>query len=66
MATCDYYLDYMDAFHLIVALIEGCKYLITEDKDFKKKGNRLLRDSKLIEDARLIDGKEAISYLKIY
>ena len=64
MATCDYYLDYMDAFNLISALIDGCEYLITEDKEFKRKGNKLLRDNLLIKDIKIIDGKEALSYLK--
>ena len=59
LATCDYYLDYMDAFHLLVALMEGCKYLITEDKDFKGKGNKLLRNNELLKDIRLINSKEA-------
>ena len=63
-ATCSHYIDYVDALHLIIALAEGCKYLITEDKDFRKKGNKLLKDSELIQDLRIVNVKEAVRHLK--
>jgi len=65
IATCGYYLDYIDALHLLVALMEGCKYLITEDKDFRQRGNGLLRDNKLISDLRIVNGKEILRLLKL-
>lgn len=65
MATCDYYLDYMDAFHLLGAMINGCRYLVSADKDFRKKANRLLKDQGLIKDIGVLYFKEAIKVLKI-
>lgn len=59
IATCEYELDYMDAVHLIVAMSEGSQYLITCDKDFLNKGNKLIKDQKLSNDIRIVNIKEA-------
>ncbi|MFH0936931.1 MAG: hypothetical protein V1808_01405 [Candidatus Daviesbacteria bacterium] len=59
IATCEYELEYMDTIHLIVAMSEGCEYLITGDKDFRNKGNKFLHDQKLSSDIRIINIKEA-------
>lgn len=63
LATCEYDVDYMDAFHLLAALINGCNYLITADTPFKTKGNKLLTDQKIIKEIRIIDVKEALNLL---
>lgn len=65
LAICDYYLDYMDALHLIGALINQCKYIITADKDFCSKGNTLLKEQNLSEDIKIVYYKNAKSLLGV-
>jgi len=65
LATCDFDIDYMDTFHLLGAMINGCRYLITADKDFCLKANKLLKNQKLNNDIKILYYKEAGKVLKI-
>lgn len=64
IAILNYQIEYMDAFHLICAMASGCRYIVTADKDFCKKANKLLRDQKLTKDIRVLYFKEAIRVIK--
>ncbi len=61
--TTDYGVWYMDALHLIVAMIEGCRYLITGDLDFKDKANQFLKDEGLIQNIKILSTKEFLNII---
>lgn len=62
--TTDYGVWYMDALHLIVAMVEECQHLVTGDHDFKDKANQFLKDENLIQDVKIASTKEFLQILK--
>jgi len=48
--TLDYYIDFADSFHILIAMDEKCRYLITKDEEMRDRASMFLDDYSLGEE----------------
>ncbi len=59
--TLEYHLDFADAFHIIIAMIENCHFLITRDEEMRAKARDFLKDYSLEKDFEILKPTELLS-----
>ncbi len=59
--TLEYHLDFADAFHIIIAMIENCKFLVTRDEVMREKASAFLKDNALEDDFEVVRPTELLN-----
>ena len=58
--TLEYHLEFADAFHIVLAMNEGCRYLVTKDSTMRQQSKKFIEDYELRDDFNILNISELL------